>query len=81
MKKSLIIFTLVAFFATGMIAQDASKDKKECTKTEMKADCPAAKDKACTQNKDAKCCAEKSADKKACDQKTAEKKDCCANKK
>lgn len=72
MKKSLMILTLVAFFATGMIAQEASKDKKECPKTE----CTSKDKKECT--KDAKC---EKADKKACDKQTAENKDCCANKK
>lgn len=77
MKKNVLILSLFVFFAVGMVAQAPAKDKKECTKTEQKAEC---KDK-----KDA-CCKEKKAcsDKKACDGKekaNAEKKGCCATSK
>jgi len=74
MKKNVLILSLFVFFAVGMVAQAPAKDKKECTKTEQKAECKDKKDacckekEACSDKKDA-CCKEKKAcsDKKACD--------------
>jgi Na+-transporting methylmalonyl-CoA/oxaloacetate decarboxylase gamma subunit len=78
MKKNLIILSLLVFFVTGMIAQAPATEKKECTKTEAKADCPKAKKEGCT--KDATKC-DKAEAKKCADKSTAEKKACCDVKK
>jgi len=70
MKKNLVILALLAFFATGMVAQAPAKDKKECPKTE----CCKEKKEACSKDKEKKC-----DEKKACtkDKASSEKKACC----
>lgn len=77
MKKNVLILSLLVFFAVGMVAQAPAKDKKECTKTEQKAECKDKKDACC---KEKKACDK--AEKKSCDAKAnAEKKGCCATSK
>jgi Na+-transporting methylmalonyl-CoA/oxaloacetate decarboxylase gamma subunit len=78
MKKNLIILSLLVFFVTAMVAQAPAQDKKECTKTEAKADCKKDKKEGCT--KDASKCT-KAEEKKCADKSTAEKKACCDAKK
>lgn len=51
MKKNLVILALLAFFATGMVAQAPAKDKKEAPKTE----CCKEKKEACCKDKEKKC--------------------------
>lgn len=77
MKKNVLILSLLVFFAVGMVAQDTTKDKKECTKTEQKAECKDKKDACCKEKKECD-----KADKKACEAKAnAVKKGCCATSK
>ena len=77
MKKNVLILSLLVFYAVGMVAQNTTKDKKECTKTEQKAECKDKKDACC---KEKKACDK--AEKKNCEAKaSAEKKGCCATSK
>jgi len=77
MKKNVIILSLLVFFAVGMVAQAPAKDKKECVKTEQKADCK--KDKKACCNEKAAC--DKAEKKASCDKAATEKKGCCATSK
>lgn len=87
MKKSLIIFTLIAFFAVGATAQDCPKAQKECPKTETKADCPEAKKANCPEGKQAECCDKTENKDQACKEKqqancpNKEAKPCCSQNK
>ena len=76
MKKNVLILSLLVFFAVGMVAQAPAKDKKECVKTEQKADCKKDKKECC---KDKKACDK--ADKKTSCDKSKDKKGCCSTSK